>query len=100
MRLSHVRVQVGCKHKGGSAVVLLASQLWRSVSMSKVVLKILFASELLSTSILFAIETPLEVHKPDMIGQTACGVKHSSALGIVADQLLLPMSCRALVHLQ
>ena len=100
MRLSHVRVQVGCKHKGGSAVVLLASQPWCPVSIAKVVLNLLFASELLVTSMHFAIETPLfEVHRFDMIGQSDCRVEHSSALGIVAHQLLLAMSCRALVHL-
>ena len=88
----HVLVQLGFKHKGSSAVVLHASQLWCPVIMPEVVLNLLFAFELLATSILFAIMPLFEVHKPDMIGQTACGVKHSSALGIVADQLLLPMS--------
>ena len=90
----HVLVQLGFKHKGSSAVLLLASQLWCSVSMPEVVLNILFPSKLLSTSILFAIETPFfEVHRLDMTGQRACRVEHSSALGIVAHQLLFPMSC-------
>ena len=89
----HVLVQLGFKHKGSSAVLLLASQLWCSVSMPEVVLNILFPSKLLSTSILFAIETPLfEVHRLYMLGQHVCRVEQSIALGIVADQLLLSMS--------
>ena len=59
----HVRVQLCGKNKGSSAFVLLANQLWRPMSMSEVVLNLLFASELLATAILFAIETPLfEMH--------------------------------------
>ena len=75
-------------HKGSSAVVLLASQLWRPMSKPEVVLKLSFDSELLATSMFFAIEMPFfEVHTLDMVGQSAFGVEHSNTLGITASQL-------------
>ena len=59
----HVLVQLFCKDKGCSAVVLLANQPWRPMSMSEVVLNLFFASELLATAILFAFESPFfEMH--------------------------------------
>ena len=97
----HVLVQLFCKDKGCSAVVLLANQSWRPVSMSEVVLNLLFSSKLLATSILSAVESPLfEMHILDMLGQSTWVIEHSITLGIVAHQLFLSMSCGALMHLQ
>ena len=85
-------------HKGSSAVVLLASQLWRPMSKPEVVLKLSFDSELLATSMFFAIETPFfEVHTLDMVGQSAFGVEHSNTLGIAASQLWCPVSMSEVV---
>ena len=50
--------------------------------------------KLLSTTLFQAIERFIfKVHRPDVSGQVARGGKCSSALGIIARQLLLPMSC-------
>ena len=82
----HVLVQLGCKHKCSSAVGLLASQLWRSVSTAEVILKLLLPSELLDAPLLHTAKTLFfEVHILDMIGQTGCGFEHSSAVGLLAS---------------
>ena len=94
MGFLHVLVVLGCKHKSCSAVVLPASQLWRTVSFAEVILKTLFACKLLITAVLLAFERLFfEVHRFDVSGQYARGGTGNSAVGIIARYLLLSMSC-------
>ena len=88
-------------HKCCCAIALLANQLWCPVSLAEVVLKAFLASKLLSTVLLQTADGLfLEVNQLDVFRQGAGGDKLNTALGIIAHQLLLPMSCRALMDLQ
>ena len=79
---------------------MLADQLWRIMSVAEVVLEVSFSPKLFVTPLLLTTETPFfEVHSPDVFRQVASVGKFRGALIIVAHQLLLPMSCRALVRL-
>ena len=90
----NVLVVIRDPHKCCRAVALLANQLWCPVSMAEVVLKLMLVSKLLSTALFQAADGLLfEVHTRNVFGQAAGGDKFSSALGIIAHQLLLPMSC-------
>ena len=101
MERLHVCVQLVCMHKGSSAVAVLANQFWCPVSTAEVVFKPRFTAKLFPTFLLQAIERFLvQVHSPHVYRQGAKGGKIRSTLGVVAPQLLLPVSCRTLVNLQ
>ena len=81
-------------YKSLGAVALIANQLRRPMRASEVVLKVSLRCVLLSTTLLQAMERCVfKVHRPNVSRQVARGGKFSSALGIIAQQLLLPMSC-------
>ena len=90
----NVLVVISGPHKCRRAVALLANQLRCPVSIAEVVLKLMLVSKLLSTALFQAADGLLfEVHTRNVFGQAAGGDKFSSALGIIAHQLLLSMSC-------
>ena len=97
----HMLVELTIPHKCCLAVTMLASQLWCPVSMAEMVLKVCLQSKLLATALVLTTEGLFfEMHNPNVSEQMTRACKLSSALGIFATQLLLPMSCRALVYLQ
>ena len=96
-----MRVEVTIPHKYCLAVAMLANQRWCPVRMAEMVLKGYLLSKLLATALLHTTEGLFfEVHNPNVSGQMTRACKLSSALGIFATQLLLAMTCRALVELQ
>ena len=87
-------VELAVIYKSLGAVALIANQLRRPMRTSVVVLKVSLLCVLLSTVLLQAMERCVfEMDRPNVCGQVARGGKCSSALGIIARQLLLPMSC-------
>ena len=92
--LLHMFAELAVICKSLGAVALLANQLRRPMSASEVVLKVFLRFVLLATTLLQAMEwCVFEMDSPNVCGQAARGGKCSSALGIIAQQLLLPMSC-------
>ena len=88
-------------HKCCLAVTMLASQLWCPVSMAQMAFKDYLPSKLLATALLHTTEGLFfEVHNPNVSEQFTGACELSSALGIFATELLLPMSLRSLVDLQ
>ena len=87
-------VELAVIYKSLGTVALIANQLRRPMSASEVVLKVFLRFVLLATTLLQAMEwCVFEMDSPNVCGQAARGGKCSSALGIIAQQLLLPMSC-------
>ena len=78
-----------------STVLLHTTEgLFFEVNQLDMCLQVLLASKLLSTVLLCTTEGLLfEVDKLDVCGQVAGEVKLCTALGIIAHQLLFPMSC-------
>ena len=73
------------KHKCSSALVLLANNLGRPMSITEMVLKGLLSTKLLATSLLNTDKGLFfEVYSLDVSGQGACGIEHNSALGKIA----------------
>ena len=97
----HMPVDVTIPYKCCLAVAMLASQLRCPVIMTEVVLKAFLPSKLLATALVLTTEGLFfEMHNPNVSEQMTRACKLSSALGIFATQLLLSMSCSALVSLQ
>ena len=93
--IAEVVLQVLLASKLLSTVLLPTTErLYFEVNQFDVCLQVTLESKLLSTVLLHTTEGLfIEVHKLDVFGQDVATGKLSSALGIIAHQLLFPMSC-------